>query len=163
MVRGPELLARLFTEHVDAVFGFLVTRCGSRSVAEDVAGETFAEAARAFSVGRGDGIGRGWLIDVAKKRLIDHWRRERRHLNRVDRLIQFAPTDPETDGHDGDTRLLEALDTLPSRQRAVLMLRYLDGYSVSDVADALETTYQATESLLARARRSLLVAYEEMT
>ena len=60
---------------------------------------------------------------------------------------------------DGDPRMIAALDSLSVRQRAVLMLRYVDDYSVSEVAEAMDLSYQATESLLARARRSLLAAH----
>ena len=48
-----------------------------------------------------------------------------------------------------------ALDSLPLRQRAVLCLRYLDDWSTAEIAEALELSIPAVESLLARARRSL--------
>lgn len=154
-------LARLFEDHIDAVFGFLVTRCGSRQVAEDVSSDTFAEAARVFVAGRAHEVSRGWLLDVARKRLIDYWRRSERQRLRIARFAQFAPRHAVIEiEHEEGSAVLDALDTLPTRQRAALMLRYLDGYSVSEVAEALGATYPATESLLARGRRSLLAAYE---
>ena len=64
---------------------------------------------------------------------------------------------------DTDPWILEALDRVSPRQRAALVLRYLDDYSVQQVADALDLSYQGTESLLARGRRSLLDAYEDVT
>ena len=42
------------------------------------------------------------------------------------------------------------------------MLRCLEEFSVSEVADALEIPYRAAESLLARVRRSFARSYEEM-
>jgi len=157
-------LADAFTAHVDVVFGHLVVRCGSRHLAEEITAETFAEAARAAAAGRVGDVERGWLLDVARKRLIDHWRREQRHRNRLERVMtDQIRLGPSVDGDAADGRILEALDALPSRQRAVLVLRYIDGSSVSEVATALEVTYQAAESLLARARRSLLAAYERTT
>lgn len=63
---------------------------------------------------------------------------------------------------EGDPAVQAALDSLSSRQRAVLLLRYVDDYSVSEVADAMDLSYQATESLLARSRRALLGAYQAM-
>ncbi len=160
----PQRLGKLFEAHVDAVFGFLFARCGSRQIAEEVSADTFAEAARVFSVGRGSEIGRGWLLDVARKRLVDYWRSDERHRVRLERFIQFQPSTVNIDQpSDHDPVVLEALEALPDRQRAVLMLRYLDGYSVSEVAKALEISYQATESLLARSRKSLLSAYERIS
>ena len=41
-------------------------------------------------------------------------------------------------------------------------VRYLDGWSVTEIAEELELTYRAAESGLARARRSFLAAWEEV-
>ena len=47
---------------------------------------------------------------------------------------------------------LEALAAVPPVQRAALALRYLDDLSVAGVAEALDRSVRATESLLARGR-----------
>lgn len=153
-------LAVVFEANIDAVFGYLLARCGSRHVAEEVAAETFAEAARAHQVGRGGEIERGWLLHVARLRLIDYWRRDSRQHRRVERLAAMTVRDHVLHQDvDGDPHVIAALDSLGARQRAVLMLRYVDDYSVSEVAEAMDLSYQATESLLARARRALLAAH----
>ena len=58
--------------------------------------------------------------------------------------------------------MLSALERLPDRQRAALVLRYLDEFSVTEVADAMDLTYTAVESLLARGRRSFATAYRQL-
>lgn len=160
-VTPDDALATLFAANVDSVFGFLVARCGSRQLAEDVCADTFAEAARVFVDGRGAEVTRAWLLHAARLRLIDHWRRAERHRARVERLSQtLRPAVGPEPSSDEDARVVVALRSLSERQRSVLVLRYLDGYSVTEVASALDLSYRATESLLARARRSLLAAYE---
>ena len=152
-------LAQVFEANIDVVFGFVLARCGSRPLAEDIAGDTFADAARAFRDGKGEQVERAWLLHVARLRLIDHWRRDDRHRKRVNRLTSMAMSAQVLPDEDGDPDVLTALDSLSVRQRAVLLLRYVDDYSVSEVAEAMEISYQATESLLARARRALLTSY----
>ncbi len=49
-------LSDVFEREAQAVFGFLLMRCGSRAVAEDLTGETFAAASRRFAEGRGDEV-----------------------------------------------------------------------------------------------------------
>ena len=49
----------------------------------------------------------------------------------------------------------ELLRTVSDRQRAALVLRYVDDLSVAEVAESLGLTVHATESLLARARGEL--------
>lgn len=156
-------LGLLFEQEADRIFGYLVTRAGSPVLAEDLTGDVFAEAARRCAEGGRHEVTGAWLQTVARRRLVDHWRRSSTRRRLDERLRRMAgadvPGDP-TDG--GDGQVLAALDSLPDRQRAALCLRYLDDFSVSEVADALGITYQATESLLARARRSFARAYEEL-
>ena len=161
MTRADDLGA-IFEENVDAVFGFVLARCGSRQLAEEVCSDTFAEAARVFVAGRRSEITRSWLFHAARLRLVDHWRRAERHRARIEKLTRSRPplSTAGPDADPGDAEVVAALDQLPERQRAALILRYLDEYSVGEVAEALELTYQATESLLARARRSLHAAYD---
>jgi RNA polymerase sigma-70 factor (ECF subfamily) len=156
-------LADLFEQHVDLIFGFVFARCGSREVSQDVVSETFAEAARCFKAHRGNQVTRPWLLHVARLRLIDHWRRTERHRRRLERAARLE-TRSTNQGFVADTDpcILEALERVSPRQRAALVLRYLDDYSVQQVADALDLSYQGTESLLARGRKSLLDAYKDV-
>ena len=59
-------------------------------------------------------------------------------------------------------RALSALAAVPSPQREALALRHLDGLSVPEVARALGRSVEATESLLARARRAFRRSFEEL-
>lgn len=136
------------------MFGFLLLRCGSRAVAEDLTGETFLAASRRFAEGRGDDVTAAWLLTVARRRLIDHWRTVASHRRRVERLAR-EPIPATAPPADPDGRIESALGALPERQRAVIVLRYLDEFSVSEIADALQISYKATESLLSRGRAGL--------
>ncbi len=57
--------------------------------------------------------------------------------------------------------MLATLERLPAEHRAVLVLRYVDGCSSREIAEALGRSAPAVDSLLARARRGLLAAFEE--
>lgn len=95
---------------------------------------------------------------------MDHWRRSATRRRLTVRLAHHdALTVPSGDSHQPEDRVLEALSSLPDRQRAALCLRYLDDFSVNEVAESLGVRYQAAESLLARARRSFAAAYEAIS
>ena len=157
-------LARLYHDTKRVVYGFLVARCGSAVLAEDLTAATYEHAAREFVRGRGEVVDTSWLLTVARRRLIDHWRRVERDRGREQRLRDAAYVDAPAgaDGMDAltDEEVLGALQSLPDRQRAALVLRYLDDFSVAEVAEALVCTYRTAESLLARARRSFRTAME---
>lgn len=150
----------IFSAEVRSIFGFLEHRSGNRAVAEDLTAQTFEAAIERFDAGRGEEVTPAWLRTVARRRLVDHWRslgaQRRRHARLI---LEYRETAPPPDDPDSEVDI--ALASLPIRQRAVLLLRYVDDLSVSEVAETLELTYKATESLLVRARRSFAQAYAE--
>lgn len=158
--RAAPDIAALFSAEGPAIFSYLLLRCGSRSVAEDLTSETFLAAAKASSTGNAEAVTPAWLQTVAKRRLVDHWRASFSRRRRVERLANESLRQPAVDS-DPDGRVEAALESLADRQRAVLVLRYLDDFSVTEVAEALGLGYKATESLLSRARRSFAHAYGE--
>jgi RNA polymerase sigma-70 factor (ECF subfamily) len=156
-------LEQLFDESYDSVYRYCLARCGSRVLAEDIAAEVFAELARRFGQGNVEPLSEGWLITVARRRLIDHWRSTDRHRRRLERVAAMAGPNYVETWQEPDEVVLAALGSLPARQRLALTLRYLDDLSVQEVADVLECRYQAAESLLARGRRSFAKAYEALS
>lgn len=153
------LLGAIFEQESERVFGFLLHRCGSRAVAEDLLTETFLAAGKLCAEGRGEEVSGGWLMTVARRRLVDHWRTTSRQQRRFDRLRREFSSEP-TPETDPDGAVDEALASLSDRQRAALVLRYVDGFSTSEVAEALGSSYKATESLLGRAKQAFRTAYD---
>lgn len=153
----------LFTAEADRIHGYLLLRTGSWTVAEDLTAEVFAAAARHCAGGHEREVTGAWLQAVAKRRLVDHWRRATTRRRLTERLVHretpAVHDELRLDDAD-DERVRTVLGSLPDRQRAALCLRYLDDFSVNEVAEVLDIAYQAAESLLARARRSFIAAYE---
>jgi RNA polymerase sigma-70 factor (ECF subfamily) len=100
---------------------------------------------------------------VARRRLVDHWRRQERE-DRSYRLadVVAVDADPEWDAELDVRAVLAALEHVGAHHRAALTLRYLDGLAVAQVACELGRGLHATEALLQRARRALRRAYEEV-
>ncbi len=161
---GPEdrhrLLQSLFDQWSEDVFGFVLARTGSHPLAQDVTAEVFVAAARAVGGDDPGQVTRTWLLTTARRRLIDQWRRQRTQRTVVERLSVQRPL-PDADEQPDRERIRHALASLPDGQRLALTLRYLDDHSVAEVADQLDVTYAAAESLLARARRSFRRAWEK--
>ena len=144
------------------VYGYLLPRCGSASLAEDLTSETFLAAVKASRQGNLGEVNTAWLVGVARHKLVDHWRRlerEQRSLAATDASAAEVD-DPWEDWLDNEAAYA-ALAELPIPQRAALTLRYLDGLSVADVAEHLGRTLHGTETLLARSRAALRRQYQE--
>jgi RNA polymerase sigma-70 factor (ECF subfamily) len=160
---GGDALLVLYDRSLPQVFGYLVRRCPSEALAEDLTAETFLAAVDAVRKGRGSGLTTGWLITVARNKLVDHWRRAEREQRGLQLMVAPEPV-PEADDRIGDldpSRALAVLDDLGPHHRVALTLRYLDGLPVPQVADHLDRTVHATEALLVRARVAFRRAYDD--
>jgi RNA polymerase sigma-70 factor, ECF subfamily len=155
---GASLL-EVYDRAVPQVYGYLMSRCGERSLAEDLTSETFLAATRRTSNGP---VSVGWLIGVARHKLADHWRRRAREERLVAAVgSTTGEADDPWDARLDVVRAHQLLDGLAPQHRVALTLRYLDGLSVPEVASVLGRTVDATEALLVRARRELRKAYDE--
>ncbi len=156
--RGAGLL-ELYDHALPEVYGYLITRCTDRSVAEDLTSETFMAAVGAPA---GAPVTVAWLIGVARHKPVDHWRwqgRQQRLLEAVGGLVPDVedPWDVTLDV----LRAREVLAGLAPQHRAALTLRYLDGLSVPETAAVLDRTVHAAEALLVRARKAFRHDYQE--
>lgn len=134
-----------FESYVDPIYRFLYSRLGNREDAEDLASEVFLKASHGLDVSRSDAaIGR-WLFTVARTVLADHWRRYYRYgalLPFEETTAGGIPDSPEIRPHENEAErhVAEILDALPERYRQVLQLRFLNGLSVRETAQALGIT-----------------------
>jgi RNA polymerase sigma-70 factor (ECF subfamily) len=131
------------------------------AVAEDLTAETFLAAVQAVRGKRAQDLSIGWLVTVARNKLVDHWRRSAREERNLRLAYDDDTVDDDVEAHFERTRAREVLTRLGAHHRAALTLRYLDGLSVSEVAEQLDRTVHATEALLVRARNAFRKAYAE--
>ena len=144
------------------MYGYLLSRCGDTTLAEDLTAETFLAAVIAADQPDSAEVSVAWLVGVARHKLVDHWRRagrEQRALATSD-LGDEAVDDP-WDSVVEASAVYAALARLPGQQRAALTLRYLDDLPVAEVAGHLGRSLHATETLLVRARVALRRVYQE--
>jgi len=152
----------LYPVALPRVYGYLLPRCGSATLAEDLTAETFLAAVAASRQGSLSEVNVAWLVGVARHKLVDHWRRlerEQRSLAAADPAAADID-DPWDEWFDAEAAHA-ALARLPVPQRAALTLRYLDGLPVASVAEHLGRSLHATETLLARSRSALRRQYTE--
>jgi RNA polymerase sigma-70 factor (ECF subfamily) len=155
-------LIAIYPVALPQVYGYLLPRCGSVVVAEDLTAETFVAAIAAIRKERPPEVTVAWLVGVARHKLVDHWRR----IAREQRHLAEAEVDADTvDDPWGAWLDVEAahaaLSHLSGHHRIALTLRYLDGLPVGEVAAHLDRSVHATETLLVRARAALRRVYRE--
>lgn len=138
---------------------------GDRALAEELVQDACLALVRTAKDDPDAVLSTGWMIVVARRRYIDHLRRRERETRRLDRitsesLVESSADDPDWSRIEGGDALT-CLAALPGDQRAALVFRYVDDLPVAEVAELLDRTVAATESLLARGRRRLAQEVEE--
>ena len=158
---ADDALELLYRDHAKDVSRYALAVLGDRTDAEDVTQTTFLNAYRALQRGERPLKPAHWLIHIAHNACLERFRHGQRRPCEVV-FVDEASAAPVRDD-DGPTvgDLRNALLQLPDSQRAALVMRELEGRPYVEIADALEISVGAVETLLFRARRALREQLEE--
>jgi RNA polymerase sigma-70 factor (ECF subfamily) len=160
----------LYDRYVDVVYRYVFFRLGDRDLAEDITSETFLRALRRItSVSyQGRDVG-AWFITIARNIVLDHVKSSRYKLEIVTDEVSesgSAPfagqtTDegngPEQLALSGATRdaLLKCIAELGEDQRECIVLRFVQGLSLTETAQIMKRNEGAIKALQHRAVRKL--------
>jgi len=154
-----------YEEALPRVYGYILRRVGDSDLAEELTQQAFVEAVRKRATFRGEAEPTTWVIAIARRKLVDEFRRrDRRERGRLGLRVYEVPVEPIDDSMsaaDSSRDIDLALRQLPPLQRAVVVLCYVDGLSVREAGNHLGKSVGATESLLSRARAALRVSLSE--
>ena len=148
----------LVGRHIGSLTSVARRMMGTQEDAEEVVQEVFLKVwARAKDWEPGRARFSTWMHRVAINGCYDRLRRKRESaIDEVPERADDAP-DPEDNAISSDVSASvdAALQALPDRQRAALVMCHYQGHSQTEAAEALEVSVEAVESLLARGRRTL--------
>jgi RNA polymerase sigma factor (sigma-70 family) len=99
-----------------------------------------------------------WCFRVISNYCFDKLRAQKRYIyDELDENMAITNEDGENSLIWGQlsNQIDKALEKLPARQKAAIILTYFEGLGAKDVAATLETSIEAVESLLSRAKRAL--------
>jgi len=129
---------RFLDAHRDEVYRFLLSAVGSQE-ADDCFQETFLAALRAYPRMRPDNP-RSWVLTIAHRKALDHFRARKRRAVPVGDLPEVpAPDGPEL----RDDGVWERVHALPPKQRAAVLLRFAGDLTHAEVATAMGTSEEA--------------------
>ena len=157
--QGDRAAAQVLTARLaPVVYSQAFRMLGDRAEAEDITQDSLLRlwhAAPDWQVGQAKVT--TWLYRVTSNLCIDKMRKRKRQSS------DAVPEMPD-DGPDMERRLQDraraqalraALSDLPDRQKQAMVLRHLEGLSNPDVAQIMQISVEAVESLMSRGKRSL--------
>lgn len=149
---------RLYREHSETLFRYLLRLTGDPELAADAVQESFL---RLVERPPEEERARAWLFRVATNLVVERGRARSRQLRLLERSpdrvpVGDAPLDPEAEleRREREREVREALEALSPRDRTVLLMR-AEGFAHREIAEVVGTTTQSMGSIILRAAGKL--------
>lgn len=166
LVRSDDF-ERLYVEHAQRLFGFLVYRTGDRALAEDLVSETFEaafKARRRYDPHRASAS--TWLYTIALNRLRDHVRRRSVEIGALPGLAEDqaarAAHSTELEQLNDRDQIAWALTALSEEERECVALRFGADLTLREIAATLGQPMSTVEGRVYRALRKLRAELERV-
>lgn len=154
--KNPKAFENIYRKYADKVFNYLWYRTGhKKTLSEDLMQETFLKAFQNLRKFRIRGYSYlTYLLTIARHLLIDHYRKPTSIPVEDVEDIPYEVTDEIERKSDADA-LWHAIQSLPSSNRDILLMRYQDEKSIKDIATITKSTENAIKLNLSRTRKRL--------
>jgi len=162
---APDAWRVLFRRYQLPLYVFVQELVRHEQTSLDLVQETFIRAVRHLTSLRDDAKFGSWLFGIAHQQCLQHFRRAGRELPSGDNLPDLPDDTP------GPAQLLIREDMaaevrklfaqLPPQQRAVLVLHFMEDFSLEDIANVTGAPLGTVKSRLHHAKRALKKLLEE--
>ena len=180
LLAGDErAFSEFFEENFSRLYRFALARLSNDTeAAKDVTQIALSRAMKKIHLYRGESALFTWMCVICRHEISDWWKRQSRYQDHivltedypdiravVEALDAPADSNPLNQYQQLEVaRLIQvALDRLPSNYGNALEWKYIEGYSVKEIALRLGLSPEATQSMLARAKRSFREIYSTLT
>jgi RNA polymerase sigma-70 factor (ECF subfamily) len=155
-----QALRSLFETHKDRVYSIALRYCGDSTVAMDIAQEVFLKLFSAIPNFRGESRFESWLYRIVVNCCFDYRRKSLRLGPLVGDLVGMLRAPGESALHrmmrdELADSVRSAVAALPPDQRIAVVLRYTEGLSYEEIAEAVGCSEGTIASRLNRAHRTL--------
>lgn len=155
-------------QYQDMVYNTVLGIVQNEEDAEDITQEVFVKVYQSIGFFRGDSKFSTWLYRISIAKALDNEKSKRRkkRFAFIQRLFgengedQYHPVEFNHPGVVLDNKekageLFKALKKIPDKQRLAFTLNKIEGLNNNEIAEIMNTSFYAVESLLARAKKNL--------
>ncbi len=151
----PIVVSEIYDRYQRGIFRYLYYRVGDQQTAEDLTSEVFLRMIEKLSSYQDKRLSfQAWLFQIARNISIDHYRKMNIRKNvPLDEGLPGTGEEPLelVDREFTSQSLRHALEELPDTQRDVVILRFVVGMPIGEVAEALHKTEDSIKGLQRRA------------
>jgi RNA polymerase sigma-70 factor (ECF subfamily) len=155
------LFERLFSEYRRPILDYVYRLVGDADRAQELCQDVFVRAYKALGDLSGDANHRAWLYRIATNASYDQLRRRR--LVKWLPLLEHDGAEPNEVGPERhvveDQAMQQALEKIPPKYRAPLVLFAVEGYSAREIGEMMGITEGAVKTRLFRAREKMRAVY----
>jgi RNA polymerase sigma-70 factor (ECF subfamily) len=168
-IAEPLTAVALQEQYLTPVYRYVASRIGQRQEAEDVTAEVFAAAFETLHRYRGAVTPLAWLLGIARRKVADSLRRQSRRKETLEADMVYAGAPDQmssleespqalVQSSESKRKMRELVSQLNSDQQEALLLQYVDGLPITDIAGVMGKSPTAVNSLLQRARAAIFKA-----
>jgi RNA polymerase sigma-70 factor (ECF subfamily) len=150
----PEDFEELIRVYYRPVYAYIISQVGNKTDAEDLTQETFLNSFASLNKCKNPSAFSSWLFSIARNRCLLWLREKKRQKAIIDALADYPKRD-ENEGVAHLDALREVFPTLPEEYQQVLLLKYQNNMSCSEIAQVLQRPVGTITSILTRAYRHL--------
>src|SRR3989344_6941556 len=151
------------------IFNFVKRQVNDYYLAEEITNDVFLDFIEALRYFNFQSSLKTFIYSIAKNKTIDFIRKKKIKKVLFSALPQYVVEglktilmDDEIERKELEEKIKKVLDRLPNDYRLILILKYIEGEKVLEIARKLSLGFKATESLLFRARKSFIKVYNNL-
>jgi RNA polymerase sigma-70 factor (ECF subfamily) len=156
----PEAWNALFRRYQLPLYVYVFELVRDEQASLDIVQETFMAALRHIGSLREESKFGGWLFGIAHQKCLQSWRQQNRAAALRDEIAELPPD--HDDGPDEllirreqEAEFMSLLNELPPPQRSVLLLHFIEDFSLEQIAQITQTPLGTVKSRLHYAKRAL--------
>ncbi|MDC3413088.1 RNA polymerase sigma factor SigX [Aquibacillus sp. 3ASR75-11] len=162
----------LYDSYHTSLYQFIFYMVKEKELAEDLIQEVYIKVLKSYHTFKGDSSEKTWLFSIARHVVIDYFRKQSSKKSRIMEYFDFGEKGhimkdnqplPEEIALQNDEmkRIYQCLDLCTVDQKSVLVLRYIQSFSIQETADILGWSVSKVKTTQHRAIKALKVLLEE--
>jgi RNA polymerase sigma-70 factor (ECF subfamily) len=157
-----EVIAQIYNAYADRIYSIVFNQVDkNHEIAQEIVQDTFLAAIKSAKCFKGKSQIFTWLCSIANNKVADYYRSKKQEINKIrnytSELSLYTDNDQGVsifaESEENDEIIRKALSELPIHYRQVLILKYVEGFSVNDISIITSRSKKSVEGLITRARR----------